>query len=554
MPTKSRHKEFPQLAKKLKPALGFLLSVAFLNILMAIEFPAIDIDPQVLLKISPEILIILSFTCIATLLGIRFSRFFYLPLTTFVVFLRLFRIGETLIPMYFFRPFNLFLDTQFLPDLIHLLYTTFSLQEFSLFAILTTALLAAVTWGVWKSLKSIHIYLLDDQKRRLATSLSVAALMAFYALQPDDLDHRRKLFAQSFFHRVIEEGDFILHVGGYREQNLAAIETVIKKIERLPSSLDKLQRADLFLFFIESYGHTLYADDRHFAQILPVLNKLEEKLQEGGYSVYSTFLNSPTFGGSSWLAHATLASGVLLNNQMRYNLLITSRARTLAQFFNAAGYRTVSVMPGSRWPWPEGKFFGYQKKYDVWNFDYQGPMYGWSTMPDQYVLDFIHHREIRGQTKPLFIEFILVSSHAPFHRQPPYVEDWSQIGNGKIYHDLDIVKFPIIWPDLSNAAEGYVTSIAYDLKVIVEFINKLLADDALIIVLGDHQPNVQITGDNASWSVPVHAISRNRNYLQPFLNRGYTPGLFPSQPPPHHGLDTFLIDFLSDFSTKAMNE
>ena len=113
MPTKSRHKEFPQLAKKLKPALGFLLSVAFLNILMAIEFPAIDIDPQVLLKISPEILIILSFTCIATLLGIRFSRFFYLPLTTFVVFLRLFRIGETLIPMYFFRPFNLFLVTQF---------------------------------------------------------------------------------------------------------------------------------------------------------------------------------------------------------------------------------------------------------------------------------------------------------------------------------------------------------------------------------------------------------------------------------------------------------
>ena len=109
--------------------------------------------------------------------------------------------------------------------------------------------------------------------------------------------------------------------------------------------------------------------------------------------------------------------------------------------------------------------------------------------------------------------------------------------------------FPIVWPDLSNAAEGYVTSIAYELNVIVAFANKFIDNDTLIVVLGDHQPNVQLTGEKASWAVPVHVISRNRDHLQPFLKRGYTPGLIPTQPPPYRGMETFLFDFLEDFST-----
>ena len=69
-------------------------------------------------------------------------------------------------------------------------------------------------------------------------------------------------------------------------------------------------------------------------------------------------------------------------------------------------------------------------------------MYGWSTMPDQYLLDFIYRNEIRNRTQSLFIEFILVTSHAPFHRQPPYRKDWSRIGAGEIYHHLETVTFP----------------------------------------------------------------------------------------------------------------
>jgi hypothetical protein len=318
---------------------------------------------------------------------------------------------------------------------------------------------------------------------------------------------------------------------------------------QVPSSLDKLNGADVFIFFVESYGHTVFANKHHFKKIEPVLDAIEENLDDRDFRVYSTFFDSPTYGGASWLAHATLAGGLRLNSNMHYNLMITSKAKTIAHFFNKAGYRTISAMPGTQWPWPQGAFFGYQEKYYAWNFDYQGPMYGWSTMPDQYVLDLIYRKEIQNRTQSLFIEFILVTSHAPFHRQPPYLTDWSRIETGEIYHQLETVTFPIVWPDLSNASEGYVTAMIYELRVITEFIMRYLTNNALIIVLGDHQPNVQITGENQPWSVPVHVISRNGALLEPFRKRGYSPGLIPNQPPPHRGMETFLYDFLADFST-----
>jgi hypothetical protein len=537
------------IAEKIKPTLAFLLAWAFLNVLMNIKYPAQQTHMLTLFKISPEVLGIMMIPLAAVCIGLRFHPALYLPLTAFVIFLRLFRIGDILVPMYFFRPFNLFLDAPFVPDLIHLLYTTFSLKTFAVAAILAVLLLAGISWGVWLSLKTIHNFLAFHRNRRVVLVLLAAGLMALPYLPDGAIRIPGKFLAKGFFHRVVEEFNFILHVKGHRARQLGVIESAIKAGEQFPSTLDKLQGADVFIFFVESYGHTIFADRRHFPKIEPVLDAIEENLKDRNFLVCSTFFNSPTYAGTSWLAHGTLAGGVKLSSHLHYNLMITSQAKTMARFFNAAGYRTISAMPGTQWPWPQGAFFGYQKKYYAWNFDYKGPMYGWSTMPDQYVLDYIYRHEIQNRTQPLFIEFILGSSHAPFHRQPPYLKDWSRIGTGEIYHQMEAVVFPIVWPDLSNASEGYVTAIIYEINAITDFLMRYLDDNALIIVLGDHQPNVQITGENQPWSVPVHVISRNNEFLKPFRKRGYTPGLIPTQPPPHRGMETFLYDFLADFST-----
>ena len=80
-----------------------------------------------------------------------------------------------------------------------------------------------------------------------------------------------------------------------------------------------------------------------------------------------------------------------------------------------------------------------------------------------------------------------------------------------------------------------------------DYLAKYVATDALIIVMGDHQPNLQLTGTDEPWSVPMHVISRNPRLLDPFRKRGYTPGLIPAQPLPHAGMETFLQGFLEDF-------
>ena len=50
------------------------------------------------------------------------------------------------------------------------------------------------------------------------------------------------------------------------------------------------------------------------------------------------------------------------------------------------------------------------------------------------------------------------------------------------------------------------------------------------MVMGDHQPAANVTGEGASWEVPVHIISANPQLLERFATRGFKPGLEPSGP------------------------
>jgi hypothetical protein len=536
-------------AIRIKPALKLVFAWLFLNILMNFNYPAQEQNLTSLFLISPEVLFIFGALCTAIWLGMPFHWAIYSPLNAIVIFFRFFRVADELVPMYFFRPFNLYIDSHFLPDLMHLLYNTLPLKTFITYSLLGLLLTVGMIFGIWWSFKAVHQFFAGIEHRRfiLVTIIAVFGIqLLFSAAAANRLAPK---FHKGFFHRIVEEVDFILHVKGYRTQKLQAINQSTRKLQQTPRSLDKLGHSDVYLIFIESYGHTIFEDSHHLSLLRPILKQYETELAAKGFYVYSSFLRSPALGGSSWLAHGTVASGVALCSQLFYDLLVTSNAETIAHIFNQAGYRTISVMPGTQWPWPEGKFFGYQKHYFAWDFEYGGPKFGWSPMADQYVLQDIYQKEILPRTQPLFIEFVLTSSHAPFHRQPPYLENWDQIGDGSIYHRRKAITFPVVWPDLTNASEAYVTSIIYEIRVLKNFIERFIKDDTLMIIMGDHQPNVQITGPASSWSVPVHVISRNKGFLDPFESRGYTPGLIPRQPPPHPGMETVLFDFLKSFSS-----
>ena len=130
-------------------------------------------------------------------------------------------------------------SSEFIPDLLHLLYTTVSLKTFIFAAILAVILLVGISRGVWRSLKTIHNFLAYHRHRRIVFLLIVAALMALPYLPAGGIRLPGEYLAKHFFHRVVEEFDFILNVKAHRARQLGIIESTMETGSQIPSSLDK---------------------------------------------------------------------------------------------------------------------------------------------------------------------------------------------------------------------------------------------------------------------------------------------------------------------------
>ena len=132
-------------------------------------------------------------------------------------------------------------------------------------------------------------------------------------------------------------------------------------------------------------------DDPAYRRVLdPALADFASTVDGAGYTLLSSRLVSPVFGGGSWLAHGTLASGIKLD-QLANELLLNGHRLTLPRYLAAAGYRTVEVMPGIKKPDPEAAFWGFDAHYFDADLGYAGPPFGWFNIPDQFTL-----KRIRG--------------------------------------------------------------------------------------------------------------------------------------------------------------
>ena len=120
-----------------------------------------------------------------------------------------------------------------------------------------------------------------------------------------------------------------------------------------------------------------------------------DRLQRLGYTASSGWLSSPTFGGSSWLAHSTLQSGLTVGDQGRYDQLLSSPRTTLTSAFGRAGWRTVAVLPSTRGTWPEGRTStGSTRSTAGRPWATPGRRFGFSAMPDQFTLAALDRLEL----------------------------------------------------------------------------------------------------------------------------------------------------------------
>ncbi len=297
---------------------------------------------------------------------------------------------------------------------------------------------------------------------------------------------------------------------------------------------------DVFLVFVESYGTVALDDPADRAVITPAPQDFAAAARAAGFGIRSSRLVSPVFGGGSSLAHGTLASGLKLDPFLD-RLLVESQRPTLGRLFGAAGHRVVAVMPGIKKPWPEARFWGFAQDYFAADLAYAGPQFGWFDIPDQYTLARFDERELGPGHAPLFAEIVLVSSHTPFAPVPPYLADWRATG-----------AYPAgpapTAPDLAHLDRPYLDSLAYDFATLGGWLARL-PEGALVIILGDHQPPGLVSGATTAWTVPIHVLSRDPALLAPFAKEGYMEGVMPPRPAQVKGMESFLGQFLAEFST-----
>lgn len=313
----------------------------------------------------------------------------------------------------------------------------------------------------------------------------------------------------------------------------AAAPLEVPSDEELPL----LAGGDLKLFVVESYGHTLFTRRDHNELIMPVYGELEETLRSSGYSVVSNFMESPAFGGRSWLADGTILSGVWLGDQAAYDGVKKTDRRTLIDVMGQAGYETVLAAPGMTY-YDDGyqEFYRFDRFYIQDDFVYRGPFFSFGVMPDQYILHFIEG-ETAGVTGPLFVTYVMVSSHVPFRTVPPYVDEWERLEEGEIYNSLRRRVFNNNWLSGGEYPEGYTASIAYSLRAATDYIVRYMEEGDVAVVIGDHQPRIPISERSSTYSVPVHILSRTDRLVAPFKEFGFSDGLVPAQEPPHQRMD-----------------
>jgi len=478
------------------------------------------------------------------LLGLSFadrrkSRWVLLGLSPLLFVVVLYGFGEALKQHAFRRPFVPWTDLEFIPALFNMVFQTAAFARTPVLIGGGIVLLAAGAGLIYLLLR-----LVEGGIRRagvIYTGGAAAFFVVLGAVVGFGPPLTGVMIRQVHAPPAVEE-QLLLEAADAAEGSAQP-----REIEAAPdpAALPGLAGRDVFIFIVESYGHTLFSNPRHYALIAERLGEVERDLGRAGFAAASRFLDSPTFGGTSWLADATLLTGVRIDTQHKYNTVFRSGIENMTQLFEAAGYRSIMSAPGTRQADEEWKsFYRFDEYYFLTDFGYQGPYFCFGVMPDQYQINRIRRSALARDTgEPVFVEFFLVSSHTPFNFIPPYIESWDSIEDGSEYHAMPKEIYRNNWLTGGEYPEGYTASVRYVLTVVSRFLIQYAAEDALAFIVGDHQPKFPVSEKDATFSVPMHVLSRDHGIIEAFRFYGYTDGLHPEDRLPHAGLETFYPMF-----------
>ena len=335
------------------------------------------------------------------------------------------------------------------------------------------------------------------------------------------------------------------------------------------------KRPNVYLFMVESYGKILVTHPDFRNPYHQLMTEIERSLEKSGWFGATNYSAAPISGGKSWLSVATVLSGLRVENQAIYQLLIHRMPNYphFVRLLDQQGYKTFALQPPMR-KRPEFSFEPYQNYYnfDTWiyydDLDYVGEEYGWSIIPDQYSLNYAHEKFIVGVQQPFFLFFTTVTSHAPWYDLPPYLSDWQGLNDPESYQDeFDQDKSPgDVWRHMEKTytrhfrknvrlkdafrGEDYLSHMFYQMRLIRDYIIQKAPENSIIVIIGDHQPPI-FTTETDGFQTPIHIISKDMSFVDSFRAYGFIPGL--TKDPylegeiRHEGIYSMLVRLLTAF-------
>lgn len=435
------------------------------------------------------------------------------------------------------RSYHLLSDWTYLPKAFEVVRDTEGMTSAVLLVVVVLALIIGLAVAVpWAALRVSRV---AAEHRRRATQTTVALAVAWMLCAVSGGVAGQVAAARST--------DLVVDTVGqvradYRDRAAFRRELEADAFRTTPPDqlLTGLRGRDVLIVWVESYGRVALEGSTFAPDIVDVLSEGEGQLAAAGYHARSAFLTSPTFGAGSWLAHGTLQAGVWADSEQRYRQLLESDRLSLTDAFRDAGWRTVFSVPANTRDWPEGAaYYGFDHLTDSRNVEYDGPEFGYASMPDQYTLEHFRRTELASSDRPpVMAEIDLVSSHHPWAPLPELVP-WSKVGDGSVFDGMPERGEEAVDgrqnPDI--ARRYYGESIEYAWRTLISFLLTYPDPDRVLIVAGDHQPHSFVSGEDAGRDVPVTVLTQDPGVIGRIDDWEWPRGLYPRPDAPVWRMD-----------------
>lgn len=504
---------------------SLILSIVGLNLALAFQnvWPTLWVRPTV--EIATELLAILLLLAFWGELRGAVPRWLHRSAIAVFGLLILGRYADVTAHALFGRPMNLYFDLAHLPNVMAMTAEARSTGDLVLFAVAVCVVVTVVALCVWLAVRTVTDVMQNSVQRRCVLAGAGVLLAVFAVGRGGEIADVQKRFALPITPVYAKQAAFAARA-------VAGIVPTMDfmKGDVVSSDLARLEKGDMFVFFLESYGAVAYKESGLSGAVIPRLQRLEEELGLDGWHMASAFLTSPTFGGASWLAHSSFLSGLTISQNQDYQLLLSTRRPTMVDVFRKAGYRSVALMPGLKRTWPEGQYYRYDRIYDASSLNYAGPAFGWWAIPDQFALERLYRDEVAPANRsPLFVVFPTIMSHMPFGPLPPYIDDWERLSDTGVYRE-DVPDTADGKRDWKRLRQAYGRALAYNLDMIEGFMRHRSPGNAFVVVIGDHQPPAMVSGPKADWKVPVHVFTRAPGVFERLEKAGLRHGAVPKGP------------------------